>query len=83
MAVCQRLRYMFFMGVQETENISFVFSLCFSYMVYFAKINPTQHDYFSTFYKRYRLFIHLVDTEIWSVIEHPSPNLTPKSLKGT
>lgn len=37
MAVCQRLRYMFFMRVQETENISFVFSLCFSYMVYFAK----------------------------------------------
>lgn len=37
MAVCQRLRYMFFMDVQETENISFVFSLCFSYMVYFAK----------------------------------------------
>lgn len=28
---------MFFMDVQETENISFVFSLCFSYMVYFAK----------------------------------------------
>lgn len=55
MAVCQRLRYMFFMRVQETENISFVFSLCFSYMVYFAKKkkkNPTQHDYFSTFYKR-------------------------------
>lgn len=37
MAVYQRLRYMFFMGVQETENTSFVFSLCFSYMVYFAK----------------------------------------------
>ena len=61
MAVCQRLRYMFFMGVQETETISFVFSLCFSYMVYFAKKkkqkrqkkkHPTQHDYFSTFYKR-------------------------------
>jgi len=39
MAVYQRLRYMFFMGVQETENTSFVFSLCFSYMVYFAKKN--------------------------------------------
>lgn len=33
----QRLRYMFFMDVQRLENISFVFSLCFFSMVYFAK----------------------------------------------
>lgn len=44
MAVCQRLRYMFFMRVQETENISFVFSLCFSYMVYFAKKKKIPHS---------------------------------------
>ena len=42
MAVYQRLRYMFFMGVQETENTSFVFSLCFSYMVYFAQKKKTK-----------------------------------------
>ena len=81
MAVYQRLRYMFFMGVQETETISFVFSLCFSYMVYFAKKIPHSMIIFLPFIKD-RDFIHLVDTEIWSIIEHPSPNLTPKSLKG-
>lgn len=35
---------MFFMDVQETENISFVFSLCFSYMVYFAKKKKIPHS---------------------------------------
>ena len=51
MAVYQRLRYMFFMGVQETENTSFVFSLCFSYMVYFAKKIPCSMIIFLPFIK--------------------------------
>lgn len=51
MAVCQILRYMFFMGAQETENIFFVFSLCFSYMVYFAKKIPHSMIIFLPFIK--------------------------------
>lgn len=39
------------MGAQETENIFFVFSLCFSYMVYFAKKMPHSMIIFLPFIK--------------------------------
>ena len=64
--------YVFYGCPRDRKYFFCIQPMFFLYGVFCKKKNPTQLDYFSTFYKRQSLFIHLVDIEIWSIIEHPS-----------